>query len=67
MFLFVGAERCILGGLWFNQPEMKNRTYKDIDVMYGAGVKARKFSRFVVVDDVVVPKEKRCRRLYDAV
>lgn len=59
MFLFVGAEGLILGGLWWWQPETKNRTYKDIDVLYGAGVKERKFGEFVVVDDGVVPKEGR--------
>jgi SP family general alpha glucoside:H+ symporter-like MFS transporter len=57
MFLFVGAEFFILLGLWFCQPETKNRTYQDIDAMYAAGIPARKFSEYFVDDGVVMKKE----------
>lgn len=56
MFLFVGAEIFILAGLYFAQPETKNRTYADIDVLYANKIPARKFRKFIVVDGEVVPK-----------
>lgn len=57
MFLFVAAEVFILAGLFFCQPETKNRTYADIDVLFANKVPARKFKEFVVVDGEVVPKK----------
>lgn len=57
MFLFVGAEVFIMAGLYFFQPETKNRTYTDLEKLYEAGVPPRKFSRFAVVDGEVVEKE----------
>ncbi|KEY64577.1 hypothetical protein S7711_03639 [Stachybotrys chartarum IBT 7711] len=57
MFLFAGAEILILLTLWFVQPETKNRTYHDIDVMYAQGVPAQKFKHYIVEDDVAVKKQ----------
>ena len=56
MFLFVAAEVVILIGLFFVQPETKNRTYHDIDTLYTHKIPARKFSQYVVEDDV--PRKK---------
>ncbi|KAH8585496.1 putative general alpha-glucoside permease [Bisporella sp. PMI_857] len=56
MFLFVGAEIFILAGLYFFQPETKNRTYGDIDVLYAAKVSPRKFRQYIVDDGVVMKK-----------
>jgi SP family general alpha glucoside:H+ symporter-like MFS transporter len=58
MFLFVGAELFILLGLWFCQPETKNRTYQDIDAIYAAGIPARKFSDYIVDDGAVIRKKE---------
>lgn len=52
MFLFVAAEVVILVDLFFAQPETKNRTYHEIDTLYLHGIPARKFSQYVVEDDV---------------
>ncbi|TDZ20968.1 Major facilitator-type transporter ecdC [Colletotrichum orbiculare MAFF 240422] len=54
MFLFVGAEIFLLGGLWLFQPETKNRTYQDIDFLYAQGVPARRFSDYAVADGGVL-------------
>jgi SP family general alpha glucoside:H+ symporter-like MFS transporter len=59
MFLFVGAELFIITGLWFCQPETKNRTYADIELLYAAGVPPRQFKNFAVVDGQVVEKEHK--------
>jgi SP family general alpha glucoside:H+ symporter-like MFS transporter len=59
MFLFIGAEIFILLGLFFAQPEIKNRTYGDIDVLYASKVPARKFSEYIVEDGVVMKKGSR--------
>jgi SP family general alpha glucoside:H+ symporter-like MFS transporter len=56
MFLFVGAEVFILLGLFFVQPETKNRTYNDIDTLYANGIPARKFSEYIVDDGVVIKR-----------
>lgn len=57
MFLFVGAELFILAGLYFFQPETKNRTYADIDILYANKVPARQFKNFAVVDGQVIEKK----------
>jgi SP family general alpha glucoside:H+ symporter-like MFS transporter len=57
MFLFAGAAVFILLGLFFAQPETKNRTYGDIDTLYASKIPARKFSEYFV-DDVVVMKKQ---------
>jgi SP family general alpha glucoside:H+ symporter-like MFS transporter len=59
MFLFVGAELFIITGLYFFQPETKNRSYADIEVLYAAGVPPRQFKNFAVVDGQVVEKQHR--------
>ena len=59
MFLFVAVEVFILLGLFFAQPETKNRTYEDMDALYAGKVPARKFSDYIVVDGVVVTKDSR--------
>lgn len=59
MFLFVGAEIFIMAGLWFCQPETKNRTYLDIEVLYENKIPARQFKNFAVVDGHVVEKEHK--------
>lgn len=59
MFLFVGAELFIMVGLYFFQPETKNRTNVEIDALYASKVPARKFRDFHVVDGEVVAKEKK--------
>lgn len=59
MWLFVGAELFILAGLYFFQPETKNRTYRDLETMYASGIPARKFKDFAVVDEVPVEKVHR--------
>lgn len=56
MFLFVGAEIFIMAGLYFLQPETKNRTNVDIDALYANKVPARKFKKFEVVNGEVVEK-----------
>jgi predicted DNA repair protein MutK len=56
MFIFVGAEVFILLGLFFAQPETKNRTYGDIDILYSSKVPPRKFSQFIVDDGVAMRK-----------
>lgn len=58
MFLFVGVELFIMTGLYFCQPETKNRTNTDIDTLYHEKIPARKFSQFAVIDGLVVKKEK---------
>jgi SP family general alpha glucoside:H+ symporter-like MFS transporter len=57
MFLFVGAVVFILLGLFFAQPETKNRTYGDIDTLYASKIPARKFSEYFVDDGVVMKKQ----------
>jgi MFS family permease len=59
MFLFVGAEVFIIGLLWLLQPETKNRTNVEIDILYANNIPARKFKDFDVVDGEVVPKQKK--------
>lgn len=59
MFLFVGAELFIMAGLYFFQPETKNRTNVEIEALYAAKVPARKFRDFDVVDGQVVEKETK--------
>ncbi|KAK3683272.1 hypothetical protein LTR37_020385 [Vermiconidia calcicola] len=59
MFLFVGAEFFIMTGLYFFQPETKNRTNVDIDMLYDAGIPQRKFKNFAVVDGQVVENEDK--------
>ncbi|KAJ5281035.1 hypothetical protein N7478_006407 [Penicillium angulare] len=59
MFLFVGAELFILTGLYFFQPETKNRSNAEIDALYANGVSPRKFNDFVVVEGQVVEKTKK--------
>lgn len=56
MFLFVGAELFIMAGLYFLQPETKNRTNADIDSLYANRVPARKFKKFEIVGDQVMEK-----------
>ena len=58
MFLFVGAELFIMAGLYFFQPETKNRTNLEIETLYASNVPARKFKDFDVVDGQVVEKKK---------
>ncbi|KAK8104478.1 General alpha-glucoside permease [Apiospora kogelbergensis] len=57
MFLFVGAEVFILLGLYFTQPETKNRTYAELELLYANKIPARKFKDCVIVDGQVVVKE----------
>jgi len=57
MFLFVACEVVILTGLFFFQPETKNRTYHDIDMLFQEKVPPRKFDKFVVRDGVVMKKK----------
>lgn len=57
MFLFVGAELFIMAGLYFFQPETKNRTNVEIEALYASGVPARKFKDFEVVDGQVIEKQ----------
>lgn len=59
MFLFVGAELFIMTALWFFQPETKNRSYADIELLYAAGVPPRQFKNFAVVDGQVIEKEHK--------
>lgn len=59
MFLFVGAELFIMAGLYFFQPETKNRTNTEIDAMYASKVSPRKFTDFSVVDGQVVENAKK--------
>ena len=54
MFLFVGAEVFILAALWCFQPETKNRTNAEIEVLYASGIPPRRFKDFVVIDGEVV-------------
>jgi MFS family permease len=58
MFLFVGAEVFILAGLFFFQPETKNRTYHEIDSLYAAKVPARKFNQYIVDNGTVFRKQQ---------
>lgn len=58
MFPFVGAEVFILAALWFFQPETKNRSNADIEVLYAAGIPPRKFTDFVVVDGEAVEHKR---------
>jgi SP family general alpha glucoside:H+ symporter-like MFS transporter len=58
MFLFVGAEVFILAGLFFFQPETKNRTYYEIDSLYAAKVPARKFNQYIVDNGTVFRKQQ---------
>ncbi|KAH8880201.1 general substrate transporter [Thozetella sp. PMI_491] len=59
MFLFVAAEVFILLGLFFTQPETKNRTYAELELLYANKVPARKFKDCVIVDGQVVKKETK--------
>lgn len=59
MFLFVGAELFIIGGLCFFQPETKNRSNAEIDALYANKVSPRKFKNFVIVDGQIVEKKKK--------
>lgn len=59
MFLFVGAELFIMAGLYFFQPETKNRSNADIDALYASKVSPRNFADFDVVDGQVVEKIKK--------
>jgi len=59
MFLFVGAELFIITALWFFQPETKNRTTAEIEVLYAAGVPPRQFKNFAVIDGQAVEKEHK--------
>jgi len=54
MFLFVGAELFIMVGLYFFQPETKNRSYPDIDALYANNIPPRKFKEFVIVEGQAV-------------
>ncbi|KAJ5655490.1 hypothetical protein N7507_007440 [Penicillium longicatenatum] len=56
MFLFVGAELFIMVGLYFFQPETKNRSYPDIDALYAHEVPPRKFKEFIIVEGQAVKK-----------
>lgn len=56
MFLFVGAELFIMAGLYFFQPETKNRTYLDIETLYENKIPPRKFKDFAVVNGRVIEK-----------
>lgn len=59
MFLFVGAELFIMVGLYFFQPETKNRSNADIDALYANKVSPRKFNNFAVVEGQVVEKTNK--------
>ncbi|KAK8852099.1 MFS general substrate transporter [Apiospora arundinis] len=59
MFLFVAAEMFILLGLYFTQPETKNRTYAELELLYANKIPARKFKDCVIVDGQVVVKESK--------
>ncbi|KAJ5358603.1 uncharacterized protein N7496_011016 [Penicillium cataractarum] len=59
MFLFVGAELFIMAGLYFFQPETKNRSNAEIDALYANKVSPRMFNDFTVVDGQVFEKEKK--------
>ncbi len=59
MFLFVGAEVFIMAGLYFFQPETKNRSNADIDALYASKISPRNFADFDVVDGQVVEKTKK--------
>ncbi|KAG9698246.1 hypothetical protein KCU95_g1518, partial [Aureobasidium melanogenum] len=59
MFLFVGAELFIITALWFFQPETKNRSNADIEILYAAKLSPRQFKNFVVIDGQVVEKEHK--------
>lgn len=59
MFLFVGAELFIMAGLYFFQPETKNRSNAEIDTLYANKVSPRKFNDITVVDGQVFEKEKK--------
>ena len=59
MFLFVGAELFIIAGLYLCQPETKNRSNADIDLLYANNISPRRFNDFVVVDGVVVENSKK--------
>ncbi|KAK9343617.1 hypothetical protein V1522DRAFT_412742 [Lipomyces starkeyi] len=58
MFLFVGADSLILLGLFLAQPETKNLTYREIDILYADGVPPRKFSKYLVMDGRAVKREQ---------
>lgn len=64
MFLFVGAELFIIGGLYFFQPETKNRSNAEIDALYANKVSPRKFKNFVIVDGQIVEKKKKKTGLF---
>lgn len=59
MFLFVGAELFIMTGLYFFQPETKNRSNTEIDILYSSKVSPRKFENYLVVQDQVVERKKK--------
>ncbi|PPJ58756.1 hypothetical protein CBER1_08372 [Cercospora berteroae] len=59
MFLFVGAELFIMAGLYFFQPETKNRSNVEIEALYGAKVPPRRFKDFDVVDGQVVERKQK--------
>lgn len=54
MFLFVAAEVVILGLLFFVQPETKNKTYREIDILYASKIPPRKFADYVVNNGIAV-------------
>jgi hypothetical protein len=59
MFLFVGAELFIMAGLYFFQPETKNRSNADIDALYASQVSPSKFNDLSLVVGQVVEKAKK--------
>ncbi|OQE29866.1 hypothetical protein PENSTE_c002G07012 [Penicillium steckii] len=59
MFLFVGAELFIMTGLYFFQPETKNRSNTEIDTLYSSKVSPRKFEDYLVIEDQVVERKKK--------
>ncbi|KAK9485369.1 general substrate transporter [Lipomyces starkeyi] len=58
MFLFVGVEIFILLGLFLAQPETKNLTYREIDILYADGVPPRKFAKYLVIDGHALKREQ---------
>ena len=57
MFLFVAAEVFILVGLFFAQPETKDRAYTDLELLYANKIPARKFKDCEIVDGRIIKKE----------
>lgn len=58
MFLFTGAEVCIITALYFLQPETKNRSNVGIEALYASRIPARKFAEYEVLDDGQVVERK---------